>query len=137
MDDRLKRWMRRSGGESETEAEAAPVRAEPVEVTDADFRRCGAGCGSVWCLSTSGPTGASRARSWRRTWDFLLEAYGDRLLVVAALDVEENPATSERFGVQGLPTLIFFQDGEEIDRQLGVVEYEALRERVEGMLGMA
>ncbi len=64
---------------------------------------------------------------------FLLQEYGDRLLVVA-LDVEENPATSDRYGVQGLPTVVLFQDGEEIDRQMGVTAYEELRERVERLL---
>jgi thioredoxin len=64
---------------------------------------------------------------------FLLQEFGDQLLI-AAVDVEENPDTSAKYGVQGLPTLVMFRQGEEIDRQLGVVDYESLRVRVERLL---
>lgn len=133
MISRLKRWMAGSD-EPATEAETTrtPVRPEPVEVTDATFDEA--------VLAADGLVLVDFWADWCQPCTimaayvgFLLEAYGDRL-VVAALDVEENPATADRFGVQGLPTLIFFRDGEEIGRQLGVVDYETLRERVARML---
>jgi len=39
---------------------------------------------------------------------------------IAKLDVQENPAIGERFGVIGLPTLIVFRDGEPVKRLHGV-----------------
>lgn len=38
---------------------------------------------------------------------------------VAKVNVDENPATSARFQVQGIPTLLFFKDGREVDRLVG------------------
>jgi thioredoxin 1 len=65
--------------------------------------------------------------------NFLATEYGDQLLV-AALDAEENPLTCEQYAIMGLPTLLFFQDGVEIERQVGLLPYEELRQRVAARL---
>ena len=39
----------------------------------------------------------------------------DRLLV-AKLDVDDNPATADLYGVETFPTCILFRDGKEIER---------------------
>ena len=64
---------------------------------------------------------------------FLAQDYADKLLV-AALDVDENPLTSEQFNVMGLPTLILLRAGRELDRVVGVTSYEELRQRVQDLL---
>ena len=64
---------------------------------------------------------------------WLVRDYGERLLV-AAMDVDENPATPERYGILGLPTLIFFRNGKEIDRQVGLLSYEELQTKVDALL---
>jgi thioredoxin-like negative regulator of GroEL len=43
-------------------------------------------------------------------------------------DVEENPLISSRLGVFSVPTWIFFDNGEEVDRFLG---YDASREFIQ------
>ena len=42
-------------------------------------------------------------------------------LRVAKLNVDENPRSSSRFGVQGIPLLVFFKDGIERGRVVGAV----------------
>jgi thioredoxin 1 len=64
---------------------------------------------------------------------FLLLDFADRVRV-AALDVEENPEIQERYTIMGLPTLVFFRNGEEVDRIVGVVNYQELKQRVEKWL---
>ena len=67
---------------------------------------------------------------------FLAEEYGDRLLL-AALDVDENPKTAERYFIMGLPTLLLLRNGVEVDRIVGVEEYPTIKARVEQWLNTA
>jgi thioredoxin 2 len=39
---------------------------------------------------------------------------------VGKLNVDENPATAARFGVQSIPTLLILKQGREVDRIVGV-----------------
>jgi thioredoxin 1 len=58
-----------------------------------------------------------------------LEAFARRHageLRVLQVDVDEDMATAQRFGVQSLPTLIVFGDGEETARLDGLISEEDL-----------
>ena len=46
------------------------------------------------------------------------------------IDADANPATTVRFGVRGLPTLLVFRDGEVVDRIIGAVSKAVLMERL-------
>ena len=41
---------------------------------------------------------------------------------VGTLDVEAEPETPKRYGIQTLPAVLFFQDGEVVDQLSGVVD---------------
>jgi thioredoxin-like negative regulator of GroEL len=41
-------------------------------------------------------------------------------LRVAKLNVDENPATAARFDIRGIPALLVFKGGREVDRIIGV-----------------
>ncbi len=42
-------------------------------------------------------------------------------LLVLKLDTDRNPAIQQRFGVRGIPTLILFRGGKEVDRRVGAI----------------
>jgi thioredoxin 2 len=47
---------------------------------------------------------------------------------VAKLDVDSNPVTASRFGVQSIPQLLIFKGGREVDRLVGAVpKHEIVR----------
>ena len=50
---------------------------------------------------------------------------------VAKLNVDENPATAARFGVQSIPTLLVLKGGRELDRIVGVQPKAAIVQRLE------
>ena len=52
-------------------------------------------------------------------------------LTVAKMNVDDNPATSARFGVRSIPTLLVFKDGREVDRIVGAQPKAAIVSRLE------
>jgi thioredoxin 1 len=61
--------------------------------------------------------------------DELAVAWGDRIRIYK-LDVDANPATAERYGVKGIPTLILFDGGTERERLVNVIRRQAIDERI-------
>jgi len=53
---------------------------------------------------------------------------------VAKLNIDENPATAARFGVQSIPTLLLLKNGREIDRLTGVQPKTEILRRVQRIL---
>jgi thioredoxin 1 len=108
---------------------AAPTRPRPLYIYDEEFEETILRSEKLavvdfwadWCE----PCHAMAA-----TVQFLTEDYQGQI-VVAKLDVEENPLTPARYNVMGLPTLIFFHNGEEVDRVVGITDITELSERVE------
>ena len=50
---------------------------------------------------------------------------------VAKLDVDANQATSAKFGVRSIPTVLIFKGGEKVDAVVGAVPREMLIQAVE------
>ncbi len=51
------------------------------------------------------------------------------------LNVDENPQTAARFGVQGIPLLVFFRDGAEAGRVVGAVPRAQIEAAMQRYLG--
>ncbi|HUV39771.1 MAG TPA: thioredoxin [Planctomycetota bacterium] len=54
---------------------------------------------------------------------------------VAALDVDESRKTASRFNVLNVPTLIFFKDGKEVERLVGVSPKEKIVGVIDKLVG--
>ena len=52
------------------------------------------------------------------------------------MNVDEDPETPGRFGVSGIPTLVFTKDGEEIGRLVGFQSKDALVGKIEEIFGV-
>lgn len=55
----------------------------------------------------------------------MVDEYSDNLKIVK-LDVDANPQTMRKFGVQSIPTLILFKNGEPVERIVGYMPKERL-----------
>jgi thioredoxin 1 len=49
---------------------------------------------------------------------------------VAKVDVDANQRLAQQFGVQGVPTLVLFADGEQAEQMVGVQQKEALAGKI-------
>ena len=66
----------------------------------------------------------------------LAEEYNGTLKVTK-LDVDSNPNTMMKFGVQSIPTLILFKDGQAVERIIGYMPKERLLSRIRPHIGQA
>ena len=65
--------------------------------------------------------------------DALETEYGQQMKFVK-VNVDENPISPSKYGVQAIPTLIFFKNGEIADQITGMVAKEKLEETIKGVL---
>jgi thioredoxin len=54
--------------------------------------------------------------------------------VVAKMDTDANPNTPMKFGIMGIPTLIIFQNGKEVDRLVGAFPKAEIVKRMNAVL---
>jgi len=53
---------------------------------------------------------------------------------VAKLNIDDNPATANRFGIESIPALLVFQNGREIDRIVGAQPKQAILRRIQHLI---
>ncbi|MBD0372723.1 MAG: thioredoxin [Pyrinomonadaceae bacterium] len=64
------------------------------------------------------------------TVEAVAEKYAGNARVVK-LNVDENPAISQRYGIKGIPTLILFKGGKEEERVVGATSKEAISRMID------
>ena len=54
--------------------------------------------------------------------------------IIGKVDVDSNPEVSARFGVRNIPTVLVFQNGEVVGRQVGVAPKNAYTDAIDALL---
>lgn len=63
----------------------------------------------------------------------LEQKYSDNVEIYK-VNVDESQAPTMRYGVTAMPTLIFFKDGQEIERHVGYMEEEGLEKLIKELI---
>ena len=63
----------------------------------------------------------------------LANDYGDRA-VIGKVDVDNNPEISAKFGIRNIPTLLFFKNGEIVDKQVGAAPKKAFADKLDALM---
>jgi thioredoxin 1 len=102
-----------------------------LEVTDSNFGElCNSGKPMVldfwaeWC----GP-----CRMVGPIIEDLAQEYEDRV-TRGKVDVDTNNDVVARFSIRNIPTILFFKEGEVVDKVVGVAKRSAFVERIEALL---
>lgn len=69
-----------------------------------------------------------------------VEAVGEQFVDTAdvvKLNVDDNPAIAGRYGIKGIPTLILFSEGKEVERIVGATGKETISRMIEKYLSLA
>ncbi len=106
--------------------------AEPIHVTDETFEQLVLDSHlpvlvdfwAPWC----GP-----CRMVAPIVEELAKAYESRALI-AKLNTDENVRVTTELGIMGIPTLILFKDGQEVDRVIGFAPRNALESKLQAVL---
>jgi thioredoxin 1 len=67
----------------------------------------------------------------------ILKEVKDKLgesVTILKIDIDRNPAVASAYGIQSVPTLMVFRDGEVKFRQSGVMQANQLKNVLEGIL---
>jgi thioredoxin 1 len=65
--------------------------------------------------------------------DAIAQEYAGRAKVVK-VNVDEEPEIALRYGIQSIPTLLFFKDGKVQDMIVGVVPKQTIVQKLEALL---
>ncbi|MDQ6653423.1 MAG: thioredoxin [Acidobacteriota bacterium] len=70
------------------------------------------------------------------TIDAIAEQFGGNAGVVK-VNVDENTSTAQRYGIKGIPTLILFSAGKEVERVVGATSKESISRMIEKHVSVA
>lgn len=108
---------------------------QPITVTDADFE--------TQVLQNDLPVVVDFWAPWcgpckmvAPILDKLAEEYSGKV-VIAKVNTDEDQQFAMQYGVQGIPTMIFVNDGKLIHRQVGALPEPMLRDLFEQFINLA
>jgi thioredoxin 1 len=121
-----------AAGAEVTESAVIASDALPIHVSDEDFDELVLNAQlpvlvdfwAPWCgpCRMVGPIVEELARDY------------DGRALMAKINTDENSRTPGRYGIMGIPTLILFQDGKEVDRVVGFAPRRKLEERLQAAI---
>ncbi|KAF0178457.1 MAG: thioredoxin 1 [Nitrospirae bacterium] len=79
---------------------------------------------AVWC----GP-----CRIIAPTIEELAKEYAGKVKI-GKLNTDENSEVAARYKIMGIPTIIFFRDGQKVDQVVGAVPKQQLKSKIDGLL---
>ena len=120
------------GGTAAGEEEVAASEAKPIHVTDETFKEL--------VLDSPLPTLVDFWAPWcgpcrmiAPIVEDLARDYAGRI-AFAKVNTDENVEMAGRLGIMGIPTLILFKDGQEVDRVVGYVQRRTLEDKLKAVL---
>lgn len=55
-------------------------------------------------------------------------------VIIGKMDVDENVETPQEYGIRNIPTILFFKDGQVVDKQVGATQKAVLAAKIDALL---
>jgi thioredoxin 2 len=119
-------------GKCRARLDIGELTTTPIDVTDQTFQGevlsyQGAvlmDCWAPWC----GP-----CRMVAPVLDQLASEYAGRIKITK-LNVDDNPVTASQFGVQSIPTMLFFKNGKQVNKIIGALPKPEIERHIKAIL---
>lgn len=106
--------------------------AVPVELTDQDAAQVIREAGLPLLLDFYSPS-CGPCRMLAPVLDRLARQFFGRA-IIAKIDTSTNHRSAGQYGIQGVPTLIFFENGQAVDQVVGALPEDALTAKLNGFI---
>ena len=108
---------------------------KPMEITDAEFQ--------ATVLESELPVLVDFWADWCQPCKMIapiveeLAGEYEGKLSFAKMDVDSNPMTPSKYGIRGIPALLFFHGGEAVEQVVGAVPKSVLKQKIDSVLSGA
>ncbi|MDO9154951.1 MAG: thioredoxin [Paludibacter sp.] len=58
----------------------------------------------------------------------------DGQVLIGKLNVDENVETPNEYGIRNIPTILFFKDGQVVDKQIGATQKSVFAAKIQALL---
>lgn len=131
-DEELEQIKEKKMQELANNQSSSDLPTEPITLSGANFEEASkkfpllvVDCWAEWCPPC-------------KALEPIIEDLAEELsgkVVFGKLNIDENRGIAQKFGVSAIPTLLIMNDGEEVDRIVGLAPKEALKEKLLNYLG--
>jgi thioredoxin 1 len=106
--------------------------SKPIHVSDAEFQEKVLNSSTLVIVDFWAPW-CGPCRMVAPILEELAKEYEGKI-VVAKVNTDENPQWAMKYGVQGIPTMLFVKGGQLVDRMVGAAPKPFIQQRVDKLL---